>query len=260
MKRRSFIKTSVAGSLLAGSTVLPSALAQNAGGAQRILEWRRYAIKTDEKRELVDDYLKRAYLPAVNRLGIKPVGVFHEMPESNDASVYRLTPFESLEQFATFKIALNEDNAYRMAAAPFFTTDKNSPAYERIDTTLMRTFSGYPNVMAPRQGERIFELRTYESHDELKGYLKVEMFNEAELEIFKKVHLDGVFYGEVLAGASMPRLTYMLAYKDKEEREKNWKAFLEHPDWTVLKGDERYKDTVSNIQATFLRPAPYSQI
>jgi len=260
MKRRTFIRTSVAGSLLAGTATLPTASAQNAGGAQQILELRRYELKTADQRALVDDYLQKAYVPAVNRIGIKPVGVFYEMPEANDLSVYRLTPFASLEQFSSIRQVLAEDETFHSAALPFFTTEKGSPAYARIDTTLMRAFSGSPKVKVPREGDRIFEMRTYESHDELKSYLKVEMFNEAELEIFRKVKLDGVFYGEVLAGGTMPRLTYMLAYKDKAEREANWKAFLEHPDWNTLKAEERYKDTVSKITATFLRPALYSQI
>ena len=124
----------------------------------------------------------------------------------------------------------------------------------------MRAFTGVPTVQIPRTGERIFELRVYESHNELKAQLKIEMFNVAELAIFKKVGLDPVFFGETLVGANLPNLTYMLGYKDMEEHDRAWKAFLEDPDWIVLKDQERYRDTVSKIINRFLKPTGYSQI
>ncbi len=112
----------------------------------------------------------------------------------------------------------------------------------------------------PRTGERIFELRIYESHNELKARLKIEMFNQAELAIFEKVGLDHVFFGQTLVGANLPNLTYMLGYRDMAEHDQAWKAFLEHPDWLALKDQERYRDTVSKIVNRFLKPTDYSQI
>ena len=58
----------------------------------------------------------------------------------------------------------------------------------------------------------------------------------------------------------MPNLTYMLAFEDMTERDKNWDIFRNHPDWLKLKSDPQYKDTVSNITDIILRPASYSQI
>ena len=146
------------------------------------------------------------------------------------------------------------------AAQEYLNTDKASPAYKRIESSLMISFAGMPRVEIPRTGERIFELRTYESHNESKAALKVEMFNEAELDIFRKVGLDAVFFGQSIFGPDLPNLTYMLGYKDMDEHAKAWKAFLAHPDWNQLKANERYKDTVSKIRKRFLRPTDFSQI
>ena len=264
MNRRNFIKTSMAATSVVGASQLSSISAQaeekTEQGPQQYLSWRRYVIKTDDQKKLVADFLKNAAIPALNRAGVKPVGVFYEMPDSDDHSVYVLTSFYSLERFASLGRTLSEDGVFMDAARDYLHTEKSSPAYERIESMLMKSFSGYPKIQTPRQGDRIFELRTYESHNELKAFLKVEMFNEAELDIFRRVNLDGVFYGQALAAPNLPQLTYLLAYKDQAERKKNWDAFLSHPDWEVLKNNERYKDTVSKIIAKFLIPAPYSQI
>ena len=124
----------------------------------------------------------------------------------------------------------------------------------------MHAFTGAPRVEIPRSGERIFELRVYESHSEWKAQLKIEMFNAAELAIFEKVGLNHVFFGEALVGPNLPNLTYMLGYRDMPEHDQAWKAFLEHPDWIALKEQERYRDTVSKIINRFLQPTSYSQI
>ena len=80
------------------------------------------------------------------------------------------------------------------------------------------------------------ELRIYESHSMKKGQKKIEMFNTGgELDIFGKVGLTPVFFGEALVGLKLPNLTYMLGFDNEEAKEAAWKAFLAHPDWKKLK-------------------------
>ena len=58
----------------------------------------------------------------------------------------------------------------------------------------------------------------------------------------------------------MPNLTYMLAFKDMADRDKNWDTFTNSEQWAAIKGLDEYKDTVSNITDIILRPARCSQI
>ena len=208
----------------------------------------------------VSDFLKKALIPGLTRAGIKPVGVFVDVDASKDLSIYTLMPFDSLQQYLGLPQTLMGDAEFAKAAETYLNTSQAEPAYQRIDDSLMLAFEGMPNVEIPRTGDRIFELRIYESHNELKAALKIEMFNEGELEIFRKVGLDAVFFGQSLFGPDLPNLTYMLGYKDMDEHAKAWKAFLEHPDWQTLKAVERYRETVSKIRNRFLRPLEYSQI
>ncbi|MBT5708595.1 MAG: NIPSNAP family containing protein [Verrucomicrobia bacterium] len=263
MKRRTFIKTATGATLAAAAvTTLNQAKADHHEGAhgQQILGWRKYVIETAAQRQIVDRFLRKAAIPALNRLGVKPIGVFYDNDNKDDLSIYTIAPFASLEAYFGAHERLAADSEFLENAQEYLSTEKDSPAYKRIESSIMKAFTGFPQVKAPLSGDRIFELRIYESHNEIKALLKVEMFNEAELDIFEKVDLKGVFYGESLAGANLPNLTYMIAYKNMDERKAAWSRFSKHPDWQVLKKNDRYKDTVSNIEAKFLVPASYSQI
>ena len=202
MNRRSFLKTSLATTTAASVFALPQVSSADHHEGRRYLELRRMVIKSKEKRDSVTHFLKTAAVPALNRAGIKPVGLFHELPEANDHSITLLLPFNSLQQFGSWEARLAADREFTDRGADYLGADKSDPAYERIESTLMEAFEAYPEVKVPRTGKRVFELRVYESHSELKGMLKVEMFNRAELDIFEKVGLDGVFYGRSVSGPS----------------------------------------------------------
>lgn len=266
MNRRSFVKSAAAASAVALAGASTTHAGDNNSGKRQYIELRHWAIKSPENNKLVLDFLKNAAIPSLKRAGIGRLGVFNHLPDEKgypkqSHDVYTVAAFDSLEQWRDLGDHFANDRDFLEAGSDYLMTEKKNPAYERIDSSLMIAFEGYPRVQKPRQSrDRIFELRRYESRNEVMAKLKVEMFNEGELDIFKKVGLDGVFYGEMLIGANMPNLTYMLGYDSMEERESNFGAFSKHPDWNALKTVERYKGTVSKIDALFLKPAPFSQI
>ena len=63
-----------------------------------------------------------------------------------------------------------------------------------------------------------------------------------------------------MAGANLPRLTYMVAHENQPAARNNWAAFGKDPDWYKANTDPAYKDNVSNIVARMLRPCAASQI
>ena len=72
MKRRDFLKTSLATSAVTAAT---AAAATKPG--PEYYELRTWSLKA-AKQPLLDAYLSRAFLPALKRLGVGPVGVFTE--------------------------------------------------------------------------------------------------------------------------------------------------------------------------------------
>ncbi len=242
-------------------------------GTQEYYELRLYHLKSATNRGLLDAYLSKALIPGLNRLGSKPVGVFVQQErtgtpgstEVNDPlSVLALIPYPTIEAVADAGARLNADKGYQGLGADYLQSPKASPAFERIDSWLMLAFAGMPKVELPaycrEQKPRMFELRTYESHSEVKALKKVEMFNSGEIQLMRDVGLGPIFYGQALIGSNLPHLTYMLSAEDQEAHKKHWDAFRVHPTWDKLKNDPQYADTVSKIANRFLVSAPYSQI
>jgi hypothetical protein len=236
--------------------------------ASEYYELRRYRLRRGPGQALTDTYLRTAAVPAWQRAGTGPIGVFSVMIGQDNPSFYVLLVHKSLDAFTSLPERLAADTEYEKAAAPYLGADAGSPAFMRMDASLMRSFEAIPKLELPFGGgesgrrPRIFELRTYESHSEKAGKKKIEMFNRGEIAIFRRAGLTPVFFGETLIGAGMPSLTYLLVYEDMAAHDKQWSAFAADPEWKKLSTTPGYTDPeiVSSISNTYLRPTAYSQI
>ena len=259
MKRREFI----AASCLAGLAPVGAACAaaEEGSAGKELYELRLYHLEPGDKQKLFDDFLKQAAIPALNRLGIGPVGVFRMM-EGDDPNFYVLLPHKCCESFMTLTDKLAADDQFVEAGDAFLSAAKSDPAFKRFESSLLLAFDGYPKLTVPSDKDsRVMQLRIYESHNTERAQKKIEMFNQGgEIEIFHRVALNPVFFGQALIGSQLPNLTYMLGFDDEKALADAWDAFRADPGWLELKKDESYKDTVSNITNLLLRPASSSQI
>lgn len=268
MHRRGFL-AGFAVAIVVTSLMGPTSEALAADGpGQEFYELRTYRVANAEKQAVVSDYLKDALVPALNRMGVKRVGVFtvmaDEQAEEQDLSIHVLIAYPTLEMFAAVNPTLAACDEYQQAAAALHALTKKDPGYTRIESRLMKAFAGMPVMELPQETldmtDRMFELRIYESHDDLKAGLKVDMFNDGEIDIMRDTKMAPVFYGETLIGQDAPNLIYMLSASDMESHEAHWKAFIGHPEWDRIKNLPKYKDTVSKITKVYLVPTDYSQI
>ena len=258
MKRREFL---AAASIAPIAGVSSLAAADNDGSKQEYLEFRQYHLNVGSKKNMVGDFLRKVGIPAMNRIGIGPVGVFNTMYGPNSPTLYVLMVHKSLDTVLNSASMLMADDEYRKAGADFIDTPLSDPGYVRMESSLMVAFKGLPQLLVPEKKSRIFELRTYESHSIKAAKKKIEMFNKGgEIKVFLKTGLQPVFFGETLIGPKMPNLTYMLVFDDLVDRDAKWKVFGGDPEWKKLRSNPEYKDTVSNISDIILRPTSYSQI
>jgi hypothetical protein len=232
-----------------------------------VYEWRQYSLRTGTSSRRLDDYLQNALVPTLNRLGHTPIGVFSVTFGLPAPTVFVLTPFASGNEILGRESALEADEAFTKAAAPYVEAVAADPVYVRQEVSILTAFPQFPRIVVPAataaKGPRIFELRTYESPGERAHRAKVRMFAEmGEIDIFKRTGLTPVFFSRTLAGPRMPSLVYMLTHENLAAREKNWSTFASDPDWRKLAQTPGYTDPeiVSNITTVFLRPAAYSQI
>ncbi len=231
---------------------------------QQYFEIKIYHInKSQEGR--VDTYLENVYLPALHRANIPIVGVFK--PVENDTAfgkiIYVFIPFNTIDQFIQLPELLAQDKVFAEKGRSFVDADFTDPPYKRYESILLKAFINMPQFIAPKfttsPSERIYELRSYESATEAKGVKKIDMFNlGGEIDLFKRLNFNAVFYGEVLVGSHKPNLMYMTTFENMVSHDEHWKSFTSHPDWLKLKEMPEYMNTVSRNSTFLLHPAAYS--
>jgi hypothetical protein len=229
--------------------------------------WRQYILRNGTAPRRVADYLQNAAIPALNRIGHSPIGVFEVVAGVPGPTLFVLTPLPTLGSLATIESKLQGDEQYQRAAAPYLDATAADPAYVRQENMLLAAFPKFPRLVVPAataaRGPRLFELRTYESPSEKAHLDKVKMFSEmGEIEIFRRVGLTPVFFSRTIAGPRMPSLVYMLVHDNMAGREKSWDSFRNDSEWKKVSSTPGFSDAeiVTNITTVFLRPAAYSQI
>lgn len=257
MKRREFLAAGIGGA--AGIEAAAASIGRSEKTKRQYFELRQYHLVNRSKIGVVGDFLRDVGIPAMNRIGIKPVGVFNATYGPSSSTLYVLLVHKSPDSIVTASERLLADSEY--SKSDFVNAPLSEPAYVRMESSLMIAFKYMPKLEVPEKKSRIFELRIYESHSVKAAKKKIEMFNEGgEIAIFKKTGLQPVFFGETLIGPKMPNLTYMLCFENMAMRDERWLTFGSDPDWKKLRANPAYKDTVSNITDIILRPTQYSQI
>ena len=229
-------------------------------GQKEYYELRKYELPYNASETSLHKYFSEALIPALNRLGVKNIGVFEALGKQTPKVIYLFIPYKNMTRYAQIFEALKKDKIYLNARAIYDIILPNKKVYKRFTTSFLIAFDGLPQLIKPKKGTQIFELRTYEGYSEDAVRRKVDMFNKEEFSIFDVSGLYSVFFGEQISGPLMPALTYMLAFKSMEERNNNWEKFSKNPEWKRVSILKEYANTVSDIKRTFLKPVKYSQL
>lgn len=269
MDRRKFLASSLSATALAAvapGSSLQGAQQRSAARGREFYQLRRYHLSNGPQRKLCEGFFRDALVPALNRLGISPVGVFNLSIGPETPSIYVLMPSSSAETVLMAESRLAQDAEYLKAGAAFLNAPAKEAPFDRMESSLLHAFEKWPRLTPPpataARGPRIFELRIYEGATDQDHKRKVEMMQSGESDIFTKVGAAQVFYGDTLIGQRLPNLTYMLAFDSMADRDKKWDAFRASKEWKELLSKPRYsfEAIVSNITNLILTPAPYSQI
>ncbi|MCF8243832.1 MAG: NIPSNAP family protein [Saprospiraceae bacterium] len=253
MKRRKFIQSSVLASALPLSIAKGQSSQQPSDSPKALYELRTYEMKFGANQSLLTDYLTTALQPALKRTGANHFMLFKEWGNSEPANLWVLISYPDSDVYLRAQ-NLAADSEFTAAAAAYHALPSDKAMYNRYSSMLLLALDGLPQLMNPVDGASLFELRTYEGYSEDATRRKIKMFNEEEIDLFLRVKLNPVFFGEMIAGPYRPCLTYMINFKDMEEHDANWKAFVSHPDWKAMSSKPEYADSVSNIRKLFLKP------
>jgi hypothetical protein len=296
LKRRQFLAASGAAAL--APLGRPCAAEVSAQAHRDYLLLQRYELEGAAQRARFDAFLRDAAIPALNRLGVRPVGVFYPRETKADpkakvdlkapvmvpglSPAFVLLPHNSVELLLALVDKLLADGQFASKGTDAVDAITGAAAFRRMESSLHLSLRGVPEVEVPLQPRhnadvrggkaaaqtllspsRVFQLRIYESPSIRCAKKKIEMFNDAgELRIFRRVGLHPVFFGETLAGDKMPNLTYMLGFESAAAQDAAWKKFGSDPDWLKLRKMDEYADKriLCGVTNLLLKPAEYSQI
>lgn len=226
-----------------------------------------YHCSTQSQLESVDSYLKNSYLPHLHQFGISDVGVFE--PINNDTSKDKtilvwipLTSLKQLDQLDQLKEAIDPLKSDPLLS---LTTTNGALPYNRVETTISKSFKFQgqyqKKISFTKSPDNIYEFRSYESVDEAMFLKKVHMFNEGkEIELFKVLNFNALFYSKVIAGSRMPNLIYITRFQNIADREAHWKSFVDAPAWKQMSTLPEYLNTVSKSDIILMRAKSYSDL
>jgi hypothetical protein len=229
------------------------------------IELRRIQLRNspDNQRQRNTEFLKEQ-LAAFQRAGASLTGAWTSSIAPNGPFLLTMIAYPSFGAMEQIFVKVAADTAYQKAADTF--NSQPGLNYERMESSILRAFEGYPAVVAPpndgKRPARLFEVRTYESNNAATLRRKIKMFNDGEIGAFQRAGGQPVFFGETLVGPNQPSLTYVLSYEDLAGRDKVWKAFGADPEWQKLRATAGLSDAeiVSNISNYLVTPLPFSQI
>ena len=275
MQRRNFLTASLAATAAAAAAAAARGVAAQTGGPageREFYQIRRYQLQSGPQVKLTADYFS-VLIPALNRLGMTPVGALQLKFGPETPANYLIIPSRSVESLATIDQQLAKDEEFVKSADAFWNAPEGAPAFVRVESWLLSAFAGWPRLTVPTmtasvptttaaKAKRIFQLRTYEGPSMRDHVRKIEMFHSGEFEVFKRSGAQPVFFGDTLIGSRMPCLTYMLSFEDDAQMDKDWEAFSSDPQWKKLVAEPRFalEATVSNISNLVLGPMAMSQI
>ncbi|MEI6646792.1 MAG: NIPSNAP family protein [bacterium] len=234
-------------------------------------EWidlRRYACASVEQRDTLMALFDQALIPALNRQGVKKVGIFWTDGTLNkgmtnlNTTVFVVAAMADFQKAVCLERQLLADATYMKDAEALFTAPVKKPMYDSCSSDLLQAFATCPSVeQVSTSPERVFQLRIYNSYTPERNAKKISMFEAGgEIGVFRACGMPPVFFGEALAGQYLPNLTYLLAFDNDAAKDACWKKFMGHPSWLALKADKQYKDTATKIQNFVLKPSKGSQL
>jgi hypothetical protein len=228
---------------------------------------RIYHCSTADQVSQSEEQVGLRLLPFLRKNGIRHTGVF--LPLANDTAVAKRLivwiPLKDLRVWEKMEATFGSLDPFGTDPLIAQNGTIKNPPYVRIETMLASAFAYHPrynvNSSFDKGPENIYEFRSYESASEALHLGKVHMFNQGgEIDIFKRLNFNAVFYGRVIAGARMPNLIYMTSFRDMADRNQHWNAFRDDPAWKALSPQPPYAGNVSRNETILLKPSRYNAL
>lgn len=237
----------------------------NAATPRQFYIIRIYHCSSQAQLDHVDDYLKTSYLPFLHQFGIAKVGVFSPIANDTltDKRIMVWIPLKSLKQIDQLDEKFENIDPFGNDPLIHLDNKDSSLPFNRIEVILTKAFKFQPqfekNSNLVKSPNRIYEYRSYESATDEMHLRKVNMFNEGgEVELFKRLNFNAVFYSKAITGSRTPNLIYMTSFNDINDRNEHWKTFASDPAWKKLSSNPIYLKVISKNETVLMYAKPYA--
>jgi len=182
-------------------------------------------------------------------------------------------PKKNTENLLIYLLSYPDRKAREMSWKAFLADPRWKAAYKasiadgrlinKVDHYFLTLTSFSPEfVIKQEDPPRLFELRQYTTNEGKLPALHAR-FRDHTIQLFEKHGLSNIAYFQMTPGQDMAKRTliYLLAHKDEDSRNANFKAFGKDPAWIAAR-DESEKDgkllIKKGVQSTLLIPTDYS--
>lgn len=122
-------------------------------------------------------------------------------------------------------------------------------------------FAGYTQGANAASANRVFELRTYTTHEGRLDALNARFRNHT-LKLFEKHGMTNIGYWVPQdAPAKSNTLIYVISHQSRDAAKKSWDAFRNDPEWKKVAADsEKDGKIVQKVDSVYMDPVDYSKI
>jgi hypothetical protein len=228
---------------------------------ERVFEMRTYYAAPD-KLDALNARFRDHTLKLFEKHGMTNVGYWMPIDNTDNKLIYILAFPSRKDREASFKAFL-ADPDWKKAAKE---SEANGPLVKKIESVFLNATDYSPKVQPGKNGERVFELRTYTASPGKLENLNAR-FRDHTCKLFEKHGMTSIGYWTPMKGqkGADDTLIYILAHKSRDAAKESFGAFGKDADWIAVKkaseekagGSLTVKDGVKSV---FLKATDYSPI
>jgi len=239
------------------SVSLPRSSSAQSTQDTRFFELRIYTAHPGKRDALVGRF-RRHTVRLFARHEISTIG--HWIPTEDSDKLYYIVSYPDREtRDGAWQGFLDDPEWKRVYEA----SRQDGPLVASIESVYMDAADyTVPIVPYGNSDARFFELRIYSANEDKLSDLHARFRNHT-VDIFTSHGMDNVWYWRLTdedQGAGI-KMLYILAYKDRADRDQAWNAFREDPKWIEAKeASEQNGALVSSVESVFMTPTDYSPV
>ncbi|MGO9259069.1 MAG: NIPSNAP family protein [Bryobacteraceae bacterium] len=259
MKRRSFVQSVAAASMLAQTEAPAGAQASDAKTRLYRIDYFYYR-QGNQANRLSQFFSSQAPLFLKH---MRSLGVFTAVMAPHAQTMMVLSGFAGAEDMTAAAVRIEADPGYRKAHAEF--EGGAEPPFDSAQRVLLQATAFSPEIASPPEkpkAPRYFELRVYHAPTLRQLAMVHERFAGPEIQIFHRSGVYPILYADTIIGPDLPNLTYLIPFASLADREKAWDAFNSDPEWVKVRAESvaRGGQIVDYNNISLWRATAYSPI